>query len=65
MKKLFIFLFFFASTNTFALEIKLEKIIDSLDKPWSLSFIDQENIIFTEKSGRLYTLNLKDKKSQK
>ena len=62
MKKLFIFLFFFASTNTFALEIKLEKIIDSLDKPWSLSFIDQENIIFTEKSGRLYTLNLKDKK---
>ena len=63
MKKLFIFLFFFAFSNLYALEIKLEKIVDSLDKPWSLSFIDQENIIFTEKSGKLYTLNLKDKKN--
>ena len=62
MKKLFIFLFFFAFSNLYALEIKLEKIVDSLDKPWSLSFIDQEDIIFTEKSGKLYTLNLKDKK---
>ena len=34
-----------------------------MDKPWSLSFIDQENIIFTEKSGKLYTLNLKAKKT--
>ena len=34
-----------------------------LDKPWSLSFIDEENIIITEKSGKLYTLNLKIKKS--
>ena len=30
-------------------EIKLEKITDGLDNPWSLSFINQENIIFTEK----------------
>ena len=62
MKKLFIFLFFLSFPNLYALEIKLEKIVDSLDKPWSLSFIDQENVIFTEKSGKLYTLNLKDKK---
>ena len=62
MKKLFIFLFFLSFSNLYALEIKLEKIVDSLDKPWSLSFIDQENVIFTEKSGKLYTLNLKDKK---
>ena len=61
MKKLFIFLFFLSFSNLYALEIKLEKIVDSLDKPWSLSFIDQENVIFTEKSGKLYTLNLKDK----
>ena len=51
MKKLFIFLFFFAFSNLYALEIKLEKIVDGLDKTWSLSFVDQENIIFTEKSG--------------
>ena len=62
MKKLFIFLFFFAFSNLYALEIKLEKIVDGMDKPWSLSFIDKENIIFTEKSGKLYTLNLKTKK---
>ena len=62
MKKLFIFLFFFAFSNLYALEIKLEKIVDDMDKPWSLSFIDQENIIFTEKSGKLYTLNLKAEK---
>ena len=62
MKKLFIFLFFFTYPNLHALEITLEKIVDGLNNPWSLSFIDQENIIFTEKSGKLYTLNLKDKK---
>jgi len=62
MKKLFIFLFFFIYPNLHALEITLEKIVDGLNNPWSLSFIDQENIIFTEKSGKLYTLNLKDKK---
>ena len=62
MKKLFILIFFFISSNIYASEIKLEKIVDSLDKPWSLSFIDNENIIFTEKSGKLYTLNLKNKK---
>ena len=43
-------------------EIKLEKITDGLDNPWSLSFINQESIIFTEKSGKLFTFNLKNKK---
>ena len=62
MKKLFIFIFFFISSNICASEIKLEKIVDSLDKPWSLSFIDEQNIIITEKSGKLYTFNLKNKK---
>ncbi len=62
MKKLFIFIFFLISSNICASEIKLEKIVDTLDKPWSLSFIDGENIIITEKSGKLYTFNLKNKK---
>ena len=62
MKKLFIFIFFLISSNICASEIKLEKIVDSLDKPWSLSFIDEKNIIITEKSGKLYTFNLKNKK---
>ncbi len=62
MKKLFIFLFFFSFTNLYAIEIKLDKIVDGLDKPWSLSFINKENIVFTEKHGKLYTFNLLDKK---
>ena len=63
MKKIIIFiLFFFTSINLYASELKFEKIIDNLNNPWSLSFIDNENIIFTEKSGKLYNLNLKNKK---
>ncbi len=65
MKKIFIFTFFFLSFNLYAQEIKLEKIVDSFDKPWSLSFIDEENIIITEKSGKLFTFNLKNKKISK
>ena len=61
MKKLFIFLFFFYSSNLYSSDIKLEKIFDELNKPWSLSFIDKNNIIITEKTGKLLTLNLKDK----
>jgi len=59
MKKIFIFIFFFLSFNLYAQEIKLEKIVDSFDKPWSLSFIDEENIIITEKYGKLYSFDLK------
>ena len=59
---LFFISFFFISLNLNSKEIKLEKIIDDLNKPWSLSFIDQESILITEKPGKLYKLNLKDKK---
>ena len=62
MKKTLIFLFFFNFSILNGSERKLEKIIDGLSKPWSLSFINQENIIFTEKSGKLFTLNLNTKK---
>ena len=63
MSKIFIFLlFYFVSINLYASEIKFEKIVDGLNKPWSLSFVNEEKIIFTEKSGQLYTFNLKNKK---
>ena len=62
MKKLIIILFFFGSFNLYATEIKLEKIADGLKKPWSHSFIDQKNLVITEKSGKLFTLNLIEKK---
>ncbi len=62
MKKHIIILFFFGFSSLYASEIKLEKIADGLKKPWSLSFIDQKKVIITEKSGKLFTLNLIDKK---
>ena len=61
MKKLIIFLFLLNFSNLYAAEIKLEKIIGNLNKPWSLSFIDDENIILTEKNGKIFTLNIKKK----
>ncbi len=62
MKKLIFILFYFIFSNLYTYEIKLEKIIDDLDKPWSLSFIDQKSVILTEKSGKLFFLNLNTKK---
>ena len=61
MKKLIIFLFLFNFSNSYSSEIQFEKIFDDLNKPWSLSFIDKENVIITEKTGKLLTLNLKNK----
>ena len=61
MKKVVIFLFLFTFSNLYASEIKLEKIIGNLNKPWSLSFIDDENIILTEKNGKIFSLNIKSK----
>ncbi len=62
MKKLIFILFLFGFSNLYASEIKLEKIFDGLKKPWSFSFIDQQSVMITEKSGKLFTLSLKDKK---
>ena len=61
MKKIIIILFFFNFSNLYSSDIKFEKIFDNLNKPWSLSFIDRENVIITEKSGKLLTLNLKSR----
>ena len=51
--------------NLVAQEPKLEEMYAGLDNPWSLSFINKDNIIITEKSGNLYTLNLNTKISKK
>ena len=45
------------SSETF----KFSKIVDGLAGPWSLSFIDQNRVLITEKSGKLLVLNLKYK----
>ncbi len=64
MKKFLIIVlfYFFSFINLYSSEIKLEKIFDGLNKPWSMSFVDRKNIILTEKSGKLHILNYKEKK---
>jgi len=64
MKRFLFLIAIFIHTHTNASEIKLIKIIDDLDKPWSISFIDKENIILTEKKGKLFKINLKTKVRQ-
>ena len=61
MKKIFLFLFLFNFSNLYCLDIKFEKIFDDLNKPWSMSFIDKQNVIITEKTGKLLILNLRNK----
>jgi len=66
MKKILTLLLFnLFFSNLSASDIKLEKIISGLKKPWSLSFIDENKIILTEKSGKLSILNLNTKEIKK
>jgi len=63
MKKniLITLLIFFYTFNIFANEPKLDQIINGLDNPWSLTFVDNENVLITEKSGNLLLVNLSNK----
>ena len=60
MKKILIISLFFFS-NLSAADFKLEKIIEGFDRPWSLSFIDYQNLLITEKPGNIKFVNLKEK----
>ena len=60
MKKLLI-IFLLLSTNLKADNFKLERIIKGLDSPWSISFVDGQNLLVTEKPGNIKFINLKDK----
>ncbi len=64
MKKLLIFLFLLSFSNLYSANVKFEKILDDLDNPWSLSFIDKVNIIITEKNGKLLVSNLVSKNTK-
>ena len=67
MKKIIIFflIFFTQFLNLSSNEPKLQELIKGLKNPWSLSFITDENILITEKSGNLLKINLANKKINK
>tara|TARA_Y100000590_G_scaffold65527_1_gene70845 strand:- start:10045 stop:11118 length:1074 start_codon:yes stop_codon:yes gene_type:complete len=55
--KRLIFLIFFLSFSVQANEISLKRIV-SLDEPWGSSFIDDNRLIVTEKSGKIKLINI-------
>ena len=61
MKKLLI-IFLLLFTNLSADDFKLEKIIKGFDSPWSLTFIDNQNLLVTEKTWKYKIYKFKRKK---
>ena len=50
-------IFYFFLSQLHAEEFKLKKIV-SLDKPWGSSFINENEIIVTEKKGKIKLINI-------
>jgi len=46
------------------IEIKLTEFTDSLDQPWSLTFIKKNKVLITEKYGRIIQIDLSTKKKK-
>ena len=66
VKKYFLLVIFFLlfASKSYSNNYTFTKIIE-LDKPWGSSFINNNEIIITEKSGKLKLLMLSQKKSQR
>ena len=64
MKKIILvtFIFFIQSIQIPAYEPKLQKVVDGLDGPWSLSFINDYTVLVTEKSGDIILIDINKKK---
>ena len=64
MKKIILvtFIFFIQSIQISAYEPKLQKVVDGLDGPWSLSFINDYTVLVTEKSGDIILIDINKKK---
>ena len=48
-------------TESSQLSYELEKVVDHDGIIWSIEFLDNENIIFTDKEGQIYTYNGSEK----
>ena len=58
MKKIILFFFIFLlSLNCFAAEIKISKILN-LEDPWGSTFINNKELIVTEKFGKIILINI-------
>jgi quinoprotein glucose dehydrogenase len=64
MKKIIFLIYFFSilTSQSLSKEPKLHEIINGLDTPWSLSFINNNLAIVTEKAGNLILVDFNNKK---
>jgi len=60
MKIFFILLTFIFSNIASAENLSFKKLVDLKD-PWGSTFIDENNILITEKSGVIKLININDK----
>ena len=58
---LFSFIFLFSTHIAYTETYSLDKISIDLVKPWGMSFIDDENLLVTQKSGEILKINLATK----
>ena len=63
VRKIFIsvVLFLIPLSISFAENLNFEKIVD-LNDPWGSTFIDKNNLLITEKSGKIKLIDLNSKK---
>ena len=61
MKFLISIILLFLTVNLNASEYKLEKVISGLNKPWGMSFINDNELFLTQKSGEILKINLTTK----
>ena len=67
MKKIILIfiIFIIQFSSLVSKEPKLEEILSGLTKPWSLSFIDKNRILVTEKQGNFLLADIKNKELTK
>ena len=67
MKKIisFLIIILVQPLNLKGKDFKLNQIISGLDKPWSLTFKNQNEILITEKFGQIILVNLKNNTKKK
>ena len=61
--KILLFFFIF-NQSAYAQNFKIEKILDLKD-PWSLTFINKDEVLITEKEGEIVLANIKSKEVRK
>ena len=67
MKKIILIISFFLSQSVHisSNELKLQESIKGLNAPWSISFIEDNKVLVTEKSGNIILVDLNNKKNKK